>query len=117
MTNRGWEGPFHLIAIQNQTCTIALPSGPTKFRTTVVRPFIRIEKLSDTETSKLEDKSDQRLGKLKHVPSTNKKKDDLDNEELRNEQLELRNQRLRRAHRLSSRFRNDEFMMNAVDEF
>ncbi|KAI1006916.1 hypothetical protein K3495_g1304 [Podosphaera aphanis] len=34
-----WEGPFKLIEINNETCKIELPSGPTDFRSTVVRPY------------------------------------------------------------------------------
>ncbi|KAI0995299.1 hypothetical protein K3495_g12883 [Podosphaera aphanis] len=34
-----WEGPFKLIEINNETCTINLPSGTKNFRSTVVRPF------------------------------------------------------------------------------
>ncbi|KAI1007173.1 hypothetical protein K3495_g1048 [Podosphaera aphanis] len=34
-----WEGPFKLIEINNETCTVNLPSGPKNFRSTVVRSF------------------------------------------------------------------------------
>ena len=34
-----WEGPYTLHGIQGETCIIQLPSGPTPFRTTVVKPF------------------------------------------------------------------------------
>lgn len=37
-----WDGPWTLLDIQGETCTVLLPppSGPTKFRTTVVKRFI-----------------------------------------------------------------------------
>ena len=35
-----WEGPFTIASIEDETCTLLLPSGPTAFRSTVVRPFI-----------------------------------------------------------------------------
>ena len=35
----GWKGPFKLIGITGETCKVLLPSGPTDFRSTVVKPF------------------------------------------------------------------------------
>jgi hypothetical protein len=37
----GWKGPFKLIGITGETCKILLPSGPTDFRSTVVKPFLQ----------------------------------------------------------------------------
>jgi hypothetical protein len=34
-----WTGPFNLLAISGETCTVALPSGPTQFRSTVIKSF------------------------------------------------------------------------------
>ena len=34
-----WTGPFSLIGMDNETCTVQLPHGPTAFRSTVVKPF------------------------------------------------------------------------------
>ncbi|EED20730.1 conserved hypothetical protein [Talaromyces stipitatus ATCC 10500] len=34
-----WKGPYKLISIDGETCTIDLPNGPTKFRSTVVKPY------------------------------------------------------------------------------
>ncbi|EED15482.1 conserved hypothetical protein [Talaromyces stipitatus ATCC 10500] len=34
-----WEGPYKLLEVNNETCTVALPSGPTQFRSTVVKPY------------------------------------------------------------------------------
>jgi hypothetical protein len=39
MHEKKWTGPFKLIATEGETCTVALPSGPTQFRSTVVKPF------------------------------------------------------------------------------
>ena len=36
---RGWAGPFRLLNISNETCQVELPSGPTNFRSTCVKPF------------------------------------------------------------------------------
>jgi hypothetical protein len=34
-----WTGPFKLIAIDGETCTVQMPYGPTNFRSTVVKPY------------------------------------------------------------------------------
>ncbi len=34
-----WTGPFKLLGIKGETCKIYLPSGPTEFRSTVVKPY------------------------------------------------------------------------------
>ena len=38
---KGWQGPFHLLAVEGETCKVQLPNGPTDFRSTVVKPFHR----------------------------------------------------------------------------
>src|SRR5258707_12370146 len=35
----GWNGPYKLLAIDGETCTVDMPYGPTNFRTTVVKPY------------------------------------------------------------------------------
>jgi hypothetical protein len=35
----GWNGPYKLLAMDGQTCTIQMPHGPTNFRSTVVKPY------------------------------------------------------------------------------
>jgi hypothetical protein len=35
----GWTGPYTLLAINGQECTIEMPYGPTNFRSTVVKPY------------------------------------------------------------------------------
>jgi hypothetical protein len=42
-----WTGPFALIGISGETCQVQLPSGPTDFRSTVVKPYYRPQ---DNET-------------------------------------------------------------------
>jgi hypothetical protein len=37
--NGGWDGPYKLLSIDGETCTIDMPHGPTKFRSTVVKPY------------------------------------------------------------------------------
>jgi hypothetical protein len=45
---RGWMGPYKLLDIDRETCTIDMPYGPTKFRSTVVKPFY-IEELPEVD--------------------------------------------------------------------
>ncbi len=39
-----WKGPYKLLNVDGTTVTIQLPYGPTKFRATVVKPFLQEEK-------------------------------------------------------------------------
>jgi hypothetical protein len=38
-----WTGPFTLLGTDKEDCTVALPSGPTTFRSTVVKPYFTDE--------------------------------------------------------------------------
>jgi hypothetical protein len=44
-----WTGPFKLIGLKGETCKIQLPSGPTDFRTTVVKPYLQPEHESEDD--------------------------------------------------------------------
>ncbi len=38
-----WEGPFKLLAVSGETCTLLVPTsrrGSSEFRTTVVKPYV-----------------------------------------------------------------------------
>jgi hypothetical protein len=35
-----WAGPYNLLNIKGEIYTINLPSGPTKFYSTVVKPYL-----------------------------------------------------------------------------
>ena len=35
-----WSGPFNLLSIENETCTVQLPYRPTNFCSTVVKPYL-----------------------------------------------------------------------------
>ena len=43
----GWNGPYKLLAINGETCTIDMPHGPTNFRSTVVKPYYTKEEIPD----------------------------------------------------------------------
>jgi hypothetical protein len=36
-----WTGPFRLIGISGETCQVELPSGPTNFRATSIKPYYK----------------------------------------------------------------------------
>jgi hypothetical protein len=38
-----WDGPHNLLTVEGETCTVKLPSGPTSFRSTVVKPYLQPE--------------------------------------------------------------------------
>jgi hypothetical protein len=40
---KGWKGPYTLISTEGETCTIEMPRGPRRFRSTVVRPYLEEE--------------------------------------------------------------------------
>ena len=35
-----WAGPYNLLNVEGEMCTVNLPSGPMKFRSTVVKPYL-----------------------------------------------------------------------------
>ena len=35
-----WTELYKLLAIENETCTLQLPSGPTNFKITTVKPYL-----------------------------------------------------------------------------
>lgn len=42
-----WTGPFKLLSISGETCTVQLASGRTEFRSTVVKPFRSQQELAE----------------------------------------------------------------------
>lgn len=36
-----WDGPFTLLSIEGETCVVKINSGPTSFRSTVVKPYFQ----------------------------------------------------------------------------
>jgi hypothetical protein len=36
---RGWEGPYKLVAVDNEDCTVEIKSIHAVFRSTVVKPY------------------------------------------------------------------------------
>jgi hypothetical protein len=50
----GWDGPYKLLAMDGQTCTIQMPYGPANFRSTVVKPYCA-EEMNKTAYDTLSD--------------------------------------------------------------
>ncbi|KAI0991310.1 hypothetical protein K3495_g16877, partial [Podosphaera aphanis] len=50
--NDNWTGPHKLLWISDETCKVQLPSGPTSFRTTVVKPYLRDLHNNDNNNNK-----------------------------------------------------------------
>jgi hypothetical protein len=50
-----WDGPFTLLTVEGETCTVKLNSGPTTFRSTVVKPYLQSEPDEDEHTNEQTD--------------------------------------------------------------
>src|SRR6266566_1155687 len=48
-----WNGPYCLLAVENETCCVQLPSGLTSFRSTFVKPYFWPENTYDIKPDKL----------------------------------------------------------------
>jgi hypothetical protein len=40
---RHWDRPYNLLTVKGETCIVKLPSGPTSFQSTVVKPYLQLE--------------------------------------------------------------------------
>src|SRR6266702_2436850 len=49
-----WNGPYCLLAVENETCCVQLPSGPTSFRNTSIKPYFWPETTYDVKPDELE---------------------------------------------------------------
>jgi len=49
-----WTGPYRLLAVENEMCYIQLPSGPTSFRSTSVKPYFWPEDTYNVKLDELE---------------------------------------------------------------
>ncbi len=47
--SRKWTGLYNLLALKGETCKVQLPSGPTSFQSTTIKPFLQIETGLETE--------------------------------------------------------------------
>jgi len=49
-----WTGPYRLLAVEDKTCCVQLPSGPISFRSTSIKPYFRSENTHNVELDELE---------------------------------------------------------------
>ena len=49
-----WTGPYRLLAVEDETCYIQLPSGPISFRSTSIKPYFRSENTYNIKLDELE---------------------------------------------------------------
>jgi len=49
-----WNGPYCLLAVENETCCVQLLSGPTSFRSMSVKPYFRPEDNHEVKPDELE---------------------------------------------------------------
>ena len=70
-----WTGPFKLLEINDETCHVELPSGPTEFRSTVVKPYNQTEPETEPKSDpKSNPKSDPK-SEPKSEPETEPEED------------------------------------------
>ena len=48
-----WSGPYNLLSIENETCTIQLPYRPTNFRSIVIKLYLIDPKIIEDNKNKL----------------------------------------------------------------
>src|SRR6266568_4603791 len=48
-----WNGPYRLLAVENEICCVQLFSGPTSFKSTSVKPYFRPKNTYDVKPDKL----------------------------------------------------------------
>ena len=94
-----WTGPFTLLGINEETCKVQLPHGPTDFRSTVIKPYL--EPSADTETDPATDSHDENIATdvepLHEQPQ----------ESLQEQLQEPLRERPQRVHRLPTRFQQN----------
>lgn len=56
-----WTGPYKLLCVNNETCTVKLPNGPQEFRSTVVKVFNKESPTVNNELDELPSSSDNTL--------------------------------------------------------
>ncbi len=94
-----WTGPYKLLAIENETCKVQLPSGPTNFRITTVKPYLHEHPY--TEIPPLPDLADS---KSDSVQSAKEDTNDDNGDDIDAAKLPRRNPA--RAYRLPTRFQH-----------
>ena len=75
-----WTGPFKLLGIEGETCKVDLPSGPTEFRSTTVKPYYHVKNDNDNipmERSGYDDNQNVPTDQLSNTPPATAQDDSL----------------------------------------
>ena len=78
-----WTGPFKLLEINDETCHVELPSGPTEFRSTTVKPYNQTEPKSDSKSDPKSDPKSDSKSDSKSEPETEPEEEEEEPEEPR----------------------------------
>jgi hypothetical protein len=78
----GWKGPYKLIAIDGETCTVDMPRGPAKFRSTVVKPYLT-EQPDQAEDQELSEEEPQIVRRGRGRPRGSRNVQRAENQEVR----------------------------------
>src|SRR5580692_7635500 len=70
-----WTSPFKLLGIDGETCRIELPSGPTDFRSTEVKPYHQLEPEEEDDNQGQNNEEPEETNDLPNVPRRNPQRD------------------------------------------
>ncbi|RAL62926.1 hypothetical protein DID88_004767 [Monilinia fructigena] len=73
-----WKGPFSLTSMEGETCIIELPRGPTRFRSTSVKPYYEMNEEDNVTSQELREVIPQEESEVLQDPSPEAPQDDDD---------------------------------------
>ena len=73
-----WKGPLSLISMEGETCIIELPRGPTRFRSTSVKPYYEMNNGDNVTSQELREVTPQEESEVLQDPSPEAPQDDYD---------------------------------------
>ena len=76
-----WTSPFKLLEINDETCHVELPSGPTEFQSTTVKPYHQSEPKSDSKSDPKSDPKSDSKSELETEPEEEDNNQGQNNEE------------------------------------
>ncbi|EED17146.1 hypothetical protein TSTA_022030 [Talaromyces stipitatus ATCC 10500] len=96
-----WKGPYKLLSVEGETCTIQFPDGPKQFRTTVVRLYYKApdENNQDTNSEHTNEEPEAPLGTNSTPPTPQDDEPDTSIPQARPAQRPQRNRQLPARYR------------------
>ncbi|EED11915.1 hypothetical protein TSTA_110940 [Talaromyces stipitatus ATCC 10500] len=96
-----WKGPYKLLSVEGETCTIQFPDGPKQFCTTVVRPYYKApdENDQDTNSEHTNEEPEAPLGTNSTPPTPQDDEPDTSTPQARPAQRPQRNRQLPARYR------------------